>query len=705
MPCAGKACSASSLDGGLAPVVRDGCSSYGGVGSLVHGGGSSPGCPRIGDVCAGSGSFCFLSTLTGFLAEEDCCQKLSLEASQSSAQPGNVLAYKMSNGGVVSCTSVDASSGIHDQLRSEGRNIDGDGIASCKAPLVPDVWIRASSALTVELDDHAEDIDLGLNNGYSSPHVEINPPMLDWGTSNLYSPSLAFLTVTNRYNDSVLQTSFGGFIIHAKGIAVESPYKIESLVGLDISLDERLNRNLSLQNPFDDVLYVEEVTTWISSSGNSNRSALVICSVDGFQQSSNEFDSSLNDKESFAVKPDELGLSWVDVRPHEKWEVLPHNTETIIGIKLWPHLEGKFFGVICMKLRDTKQDKTDMVIIPLELEVHGRGTCIELTGAVSVFFEPLVPSIRKGLKPEAVCGHRYPICQDGLHDSPKAMQVKQDSVRPKKTPFSSPTSTRKPVEFLESDMPETPQNGNLTIRIVKEKGRRRKRKTTGAGLAAKFEVSSSQSGNSTPSSPLTPNANTPKQVWSLSLDTTNNPFSGVSEEQKHQKKHDVDVPMEVRVTEAEKHGDNTWLLSAQEQPPLTAKSTGRSTLLPSATFPSPSRHAPGLAVPSFLAKTSPIAPHARAPGSKLGKDKAVQRKQNDVLGEEFTYDIWGNHFSDQLLGRSKEFTSKVLDASEGDSQSFFAKDPQSLMMMSSAQSASPGHKWPSYDVTGLHQKN
>lgn len=444
MPCAGKACSASCLDGGLAPVVRDGCSSYGGVGSLVHGWGSSPGCPRIGDVCAGSGSFCFLSTLTGFLAEEDGCQKLSSEASRRSAQPGSVLAYKMSNGGVVSCTSVDASNGIHDQLRSEGKNIDGDGIASCKAALVPNVWIRASSGLTVELDDHAEDIDLGLNNGYSSPHVEINPPMLDWGTSNLYSPSLAVLTVTNMYNDSVLQvyepfstdlqfyaysfenlslapgesasisfiflprwlglssaqlvlqTSFGGFIIPARGIAVESPYKIEPLVGLDISLDERLNRNLSLYNPFDDVLYVEEVTTWISSSGNSNHSALVICSVDGFQQSSDEFDSSLNDKESFAVKPDELGLSWVDVRPHKQWQVLPHNTETIIGMKLWPRLEGNCFGVICMKLRGSKQDKTDMVIIPLELEVQGRATCIELTGAVSVLFEPLVRCDGKG---------------------------------------------------------------------------------------------------------------------------------------------------------------------------------------------------------------------------------------------------------------------------------------------------------------------
>ncbi|XP_017699259.2 uncharacterized protein LOC103710984 [Phoenix dactylifera] len=1269
MPWAGKACSASCLDGGSAPVVCDGCSSYGGVGSLVHGWGSSPGCPKIGDVCAGSGSFCFLSTLRGFLDEEDGRQKLSLEASQSSAQPGNVLAYEMSNGGVVSCASVDASSGIHDQLRSEGKDIDGDGIASCKAQLVPDVWIRASSGLTVELDDHAEDIDVGLNNGSSSPHVEINPTMLDWGNSNLYSPSLAFLTVTNMHDDSVLQvyepfstdlqfyaysfenlslapgesasisfiflprwlglssaqlvlqTSFGGFIIHAKGTAVESPYKIEPLVGLDISLGERLNRNLSLYNPFDDMLYVEEVTTWISSSGNSNHSALVICSVDEFQQSSEEFDSSLNDKESSAVKPDELGLSWVDVRPHKQWEMLPHNTETIIGMKLRPHLEGIFFGVICMKLRDSKQEKTDTVIIPLELEVHGRETCIELTGAVSVFFEPLVPcdgkgsifslslrneasyllrvvkisedtesdklfhlkymeglilfpgavtwiglisytpptdsqdiaseipginlncklliltndsaspliripcldlvhacfqhppgsgivvsdgsyiglisqqerekltntrtgslgsiigeslptkmklleavkadelilrnwrsqgttagisvledhellfpvvqigshfskwisvhnpsqkpvvmqlvlhsgeiidqckssddlseltlssrftdigsmktkvgfsisdsaiteafvhpngsalfgpvvfhpsnrcmwmssalirnnlsgvewlslrafggshslvllegpepvwnlefnhdwpmnhnissadmslhketatpschhrfskeihakntgelplevmklkvsgtdcgldgfmintckgfalapgesmrllisyqpdfsaavvhrdlelamaagifvvpmkaslpvymlnlcrksfflavhwevsvlifaavaifllvlirivpqsfllgigdyndeventmntksnvgkpshihqstkvssSIRKDKKPEVVCGNRYPICQNGLQDSAKGMQVKQDFDRQKKTTFSSPTSTRKPAEFLDSDMSETPQSGNLTIRIVKEKGRRRKRKTTGAGLAAKFEVSSSQSGNSTPSSPLTPNATTPKHGWPLSLDSTGDPFSGVSEEQKHQKKHDVDVPMEARVPEAKKHGDNTWLLSAQEQPPLTGKSTGRSTLLPSATFPSPSWRAPGLAARSFLAATSPIAPHARAPGSKLNKDKAVQGKQNDVLGKEFTYDIWGNHFSDQLLGKPKEFRSKVLDASEGDSQSFFARDPQSLMMMSSAQSASPGHKLPSYDVTCLHQMN
>lgn len=1261
MPCAGKACLASCLDGGRPAAVCDGCSSYGDVGSLVHGWGSSPGCLGIRDVCAGSGSFCFPSTLSGFLAEADGCQKLSLEASQSSAHPSKFAEYKMSDGGVVSCTSVDASSGIHDQLRSEEKNIDEDRIASCKPPLVPDVWIRASSGLAVEPDDHAEDIDAGLIDGSSSPDIEIKPPMLDWGSSNLYSPSLAFFTVTNMYNDSVLQvyepfstdlqfyaygfqnlslapgesasisfiflprwlglssahlvlqTSIGGFIIQAKGIAVESPYKIEPLVSLDISLDERLNRNISLYNPFDDVLFVEEVTTWISSSGNSNHSAYVICSVEGFQQSFNEFDSSLNEKECFPAKSYELGLSWLDIMPHKRWEVLPHNTETVIGMKLWPHLEGKFFGVICMKLRDSKQDKTDMVIIPLELEVHGRATYKDSTGAVSVFFEPLVPcdgkgsifslslrneasyllsvvnisevtesqklfhvkymeglilfpgtvtqiglisypptdsqdfaseipglnlnckllivtndsagpliripcqdlvhacfnnppgsgivvsdgsyivstsqqekekltntrtgsvrsiteeslptkmklleavkadelilrnwrsqgtttdisvledhellfpvvqigshiskwisvhnpsekpvvmqlvlnsgeiigqckssgdfsepnlssrftetgsmktrvgfsisdsaiteafvqpygsalfgpvvfhpsnrcmwmssalirnnlsgvewlslrafggshslvllegsepvwklefnldlpmnhnisshketasppchhrfskeirakntgelplevmklkvsgtdcgldgfmihackgftlapgesvgllisyqpdfsadvvhrdlelamaagifvipmkaslplymlnpcrksfslamrwkvsvlifaavamvllvfirvvpqsfllgagdyydkventmniksnvgkpshlhqstkisrSIRKDEKSEVVCGNRYPICQSGLHDNPKRMQVKQDSDHQKKTTFSSPTSTRKPVEFLDSDMPETRQNGNLTIRIVKEKGRRRKKKTIGAGLAAKVEVSSSQSGNSTPSSPLTPNAATPKQVWPSSLDATDNSFLGISEDQKHQKKHDVDVPMGARVREAEKRGGNTRLLSAQEQPPVSRKSTERSALLPSATCPSSRWCAPALAAPSFLAATSPIAPHARAPGSKLSKDKAVKGEQNDVLGKEFTYDIWGDHFSDQLLGMPKEFTSRVLDASEGDSQSFFARDPQSLMMMSSARPVSPGRKLPSYDVTCLHQ--
>ncbi|KHN18129.1 Transmembrane protein 131-like [Glycine soja] len=69
------------------------------------------------------------------------------------------------------------------------------------------------------------------------------------------------------------------------------------------------------------------------------------------------------------------------------------------------------------------------------------------------------------------------------------------------------------------DPMEASQLGYLTVKTGKEKGRRRKRKSLGAKLVALFEVSSSQSGNSTPLSPLshTPST-TPKCNWPMSPD-------------------------------------------------------------------------------------------------------------------------------------------------------------------------------------------
>ncbi|KHN24346.1 hypothetical protein glysoja_045630 [Glycine soja] len=63
------------------------------------------------------------------------------------------------------------------------------------------------------------------------------------------------------------------------------------------------------------------------------------------------------------------------------------------------------------------------------------------------------------------------------------------------------------------------QLGYLTVKPGKEKGIRRKRKSLGAKLVALSKVSSSQSGNSTPSSPLSPTPSaTPKCNWPMSLD-------------------------------------------------------------------------------------------------------------------------------------------------------------------------------------------
>ncbi|CAL9173971.1 unnamed protein product [Musa hybrid cultivar] len=1215
------------------------------------------------DICSGSTSFCFPSTLRGFGSlKEDSCKEPGFDAREGCAssewRSGSVAAYKMVSGGAVSCRLVDTTGGIDGGPSSGGKNSGGDDVASCMAPLVPDVWIRTLSMMTAGLDDHDKDIYSGLLNGSSSVTVEISPPFLDWGENSLYTPSMAFLTVKNAYKNGVLdvygpfstdpqyyaynfeklqlapgesasiafiflprwvgsssahlvlQTSLGGFIIQARGVAVESPYKIEPLVGISIPSGKSLIRNLSIYNPFDDVLHVEEVSAWVSLAGQTDQSVHVVCQMDALQQSSTELDYFLTDNKLFRVENSKLVLRWLDIRPQKQWDLSAHKTEPILEMRLWPYTEGKIFGAICLKMWSSTKDRMNAVVLPLELEVHSNTNFSYLNGSISLdiesletcnkretviislrndgedllslinvsettrsskFFKvrykeglllfprtltkialvsyssPVIPQknvpnmptenmeckllivtndtanpvikipcldvvyansnsdhgsgiivtdgsyisglshdeeekytnarigslqsladasfamkpklleaseadeliltnwksqgtvtevsvleedellfpvvpvgshfskwisihnpsqqpvimqlvlnsgevidqcksadelyehtlssrftkidsletrigfstsdsaiteafvhpsesalfgpvifrpsnrctwrssalirnnlsgvewlpiralggshlliLLEGSEPvrklefnfqlpinmsaaellshientSSLCSHRlskeiyaknigelplevkklqisgtdcaldgfrvqkcksftlepgesvrllisyeadfstnvvhrdlelalatgifvvpmkaslpvymlnlcrktffqtvhwkasllvfaavstlilllicivphfffldteeyyvkvdksanttskagktshlrsakisrsysedenrkaeivneYHLCHNIAFDSPKKTEEKQGFIHQKDIiTFSPPTVTAKPAEVFDNyNMLEVPQSGGLSIR-VKEKGRRRKRRTIGSGFAAKLEVSSSQSGNSTPSSPLSPSASTPKQAWPLSPKSGITLFAGVSSEQKQQKKHDAVDVIGIRVSETEEH---------RKQSPVTAKSAGnQTTLSPSVNSSGSVWFAHCVTAPSALATNSPIAPSARAPGPKSGKDKAIKMEENDGVRKEFTYDIWGNHFADSFLVRQKEYTTNMLDASEGDSQSFFARDPRSLMMMSSTRSVSPGQKSPVDDVTCLDQIN
>ncbi|KAK9285283.1 hypothetical protein L1049_024473 [Liquidambar formosana] len=118
-----------------------------------------------------------------------------------------------------------------------------------------------------------------------------------------------------------------------------------------------------------------------------------------------------------------------------------------------------------------------------------------------------------------------------------------------------------------SDSLEASHSSNLTIRIGKEKGRRRrKRKGAGAGITGLFEVSSSQSGNSTPSSPLSPVTSlTPKRTRPLSPDVgqsieASNPFTRVADRHRETSKANT-LEREASM----KYSSNSWLFSTQEQ--------------------------------------------------------------------------------------------------------------------------------------------
>jgi hypothetical protein len=250
--------------------------------------------------------------------------------------------------------------------------------------------------------------------------VGISPPVLDWGRRNLYAASMSSLTVVNLNNDSVLrvyepfstdpqfyvygyedlvlqpgenasvtfmflpkllgsssahlvlQTNFGGFIIQAKGMAVRSPYQILPLTRMDVVLGGHLEKNLSIYNPFDDALYVEEVAVWMSSFESAKQSSHVVCQLGPIDEGVKLTSLSSNWHTSSET---EFGRPLFHIRPSEQWE-----------LKLQPISEGKVFGAIYMKLRNCTTDTMDIVVIPIELEVHTR-TYYDSTSLVSVTFE------------------------------------------------------------------------------------------------------------------------------------------------------------------------------------------------------------------------------------------------------------------------------------------------------------------------------
>lgn len=240
-----------------------------------------------------------------------------------------------------------------------------------------------------------------------------------------------------------------------------------------------------------------------------------------------------------------------------------------------------------------------------------------------------------------------------------------------------PSSLLSQSEFVEdSNRREICQPGNLTIKT--EKGRRRrKRKGTANKVTGLFEVSSSQSGNSTPSSPLSPVPfETPKHTWPVSIDGRKTIL------ERNQNQH---CETSGGIFDS---GSNPNLSKPfiEKQPSALGKTASKHVLLHSATFPSVGRPSSLLA-----SSTSKIAPHARAPGSKVSNEKGRKSEEKPKLGDQYTYDMWGDHLSRlHLFGRSGHLTSSLPKSSENDPDvdSFFVKGPQILMAISPPPSLS-----------------
>ncbi|KAL0380898.1 UNVERIFIED_CONTAM: hypothetical protein Sangu_0154100 [Sesamum angustifolium] len=399
----------------------------------------------VESICPHSNAFCFPSTVTGFLLNEDGAESEASDASR--VQPEGFLSgltqarsnlswsqqhgiFRLSGGRVLSCSLYQPDDSFEfstDVSTKNGRQTD---VSSCISTLFD------HSSHSSKSGENAETVKSGFLDGLTTPMVEIKPSLLDWGQKNMYYPSLAFLTVKNVDTDGVLsiyapyssnsqfypsnfseillapgevasicfvflptnlglssaqlvlQTSIGGFLIHAKGFAVESPYSIKPISDLDVSSSGRWRNNLSLFNPFNEALYVEEVTAWISiSSENTSRSVKAICGIHRMEDPSE--DNIFWAKEWLDVESSEGSLPKIAIRPHKNWELGPQNTENILELDISDSFSGKIFGAFCLQLMRSSENKRETVVVPLEVELNPNPDSD--TDHVSVSLEALVP--------------------------------------------------------------------------------------------------------------------------------------------------------------------------------------------------------------------------------------------------------------------------------------------------------------------------
>ncbi|RZC30631.1 uncharacterized protein LOC114421585 [Glycine soja] len=397
------------------------------------------------NVCPKSHSFCFPSMLSGLSHKEKIIKEASLgesgsqynspfcaELPQDGRQTSNQSwsaehgVFRLLNGGVVSCSlnTREEVDGIPPLPTEVGCK---DDISSCGGSSLKQKTTRFWSTNSEVSKSNSFD-------GSVSPNVRIGPTMLDWGQKYLYSSSAAFLTVTNTCNDSILnlyepfssdlqfypcnfsdvslrpgesalicfvffpkslglssaslilQTSSGGFIVEAKGYATECPFGIQPLSGVQISPGGRLSKNFSLFNPFDETLYVKEITAWISiSSGHNSVETEAICRINDFQ---------VIDAWLFPTIKDRLVVNsghspMIAIRPHRNWDIAPHGSENLMEMDIMVGFEGKIFGAFCLHLLRPSQDTSDTIMVPIEVEVDSHSACDTVGIFISATLEGL----------------------------------------------------------------------------------------------------------------------------------------------------------------------------------------------------------------------------------------------------------------------------------------------------------------------------
>jgi hypothetical protein len=300
-------------------------------------------------------------------------------------------------------------------------------------------------------------------------------------------------------------------------------------------------------------------------------------------------------------------------------------------------------------------------------------------------------SVRKGTTStmQATCV-RYSYDLRKTSDQEISQNLMQDSENHKQSSLllDNPKEGKSPTTAIQSsdvvkpsqEVVKPSQEGELKIKIGKEKSRRRRKKNSGAKLTAMSEVSSSRSGNSTPSSPSSPVAPAlTKSSCPLSPDMQKPsipPHSVKSQEAaRHPKKSQASV------SAAKANASKTKVPVKCVNNNISSPKVSHSPSTSDASTPFKLFGAsPMLGIPSTpsLVSTSSVSLSCRAPGSKLDNQATVSAPKKAELAEKYIYDIWGGHLSGIHLLVPKDVTCMKSCPAEKNFNSFFVGDPQAI---------------------------
>lgn len=363
-------------------------------------------CSKGKHMCSDSQSLCFPCTLAGFNAENDKNERYSNEDATGNNGKKLKLGQVMDSDENMVQEQVKLTKNVTFRL------IDGRTTVSCFPS--PSYHLNKNTSIKME---NLEQIQTAPYERSSSPNVAISPSLMEWGPQPLFSPSVSFLTVLNTCNDTVLhvfkpfstnsqfyaygfeemvvaphkmvsiafvflprmlglatghlvlQTSLGGFLVQVQGEGVESPYRVQPFTGVNAFSGTRLRDNMTLYNPFDGLLFVEEISAWIAKSEDSSTQPTgAVCKTDVSFGVGNQ-NLLANEDPWFEFGIDVMGIQLLGIRPSGGWEINPHCSSAVMELDISTHMEGKLSGDLCIIFKNTLQDTTQTVIVPLEADI------------------------------------------------------------------------------------------------------------------------------------------------------------------------------------------------------------------------------------------------------------------------------------------------------------------------------------------------